>query len=263
MYLPGQTRKLQMLEIKKILEQVETKKNILKVGQGGVFKIPTSAGGLLISEGEMLAYSENKFTQTFREMDPLNIAETVARKDALLEFKALANTRLIEFSGDNLRKEVAVAGPVSASIIKYSLSRIFDSRNKQNNYKFEDQFLNKNLKILNQVAFGADDTIFNQGDIADSMFYIETGSVKLVATTGEELAMLKSGECFGEAALINDSGRMCSAIANERTALFAINRDMLFKEISNDSPLNQLVVVSLLKRLDLMNKLRWASDFMK
>ena len=251
-----------MLEIEKILEQIETKKNIVEVGQGEVFKIPSSAGGLIISEGEMLAYSENKFTQTFRAMDPLNIAEAVVRKEALLEFKALVNTRLIEFSGDDLRKEVAVSGPVSASIIKYSLSRIFDSRNKQNNYKFEDQFLNRNLKILNQIAFGVDDTIFNQGDVADSMFYIETGSVKLVATTGEELAMLKSGECFGEAALINDSGRMCSAIANERTALFAINRDVLLNEISKDSLLNQLVVISLLKRLDLMNKLRWASDFM-
>ena len=250
-----------MLEIEKILEQIETKKNILEVGQGEVFKIPKSAGGLLISEGEMLAYSANKFTQTFRAMDPLNIAETVARKEALLEFKALVNTRLIEFSGDDLRKEVSLAGPVSASIIKYSLSRIFETRNKQNNYKFEDQFLNKNLKILNQVAFGVDDTIFNQGDFADSMFYIETGSVKLIATTGEELATLKSGECFGEAALINDNGRMCAAIANERTALFAINRDVLSKEISKDSFVSQLVVVSLLKRLDLMNKLRWASDF--
>ena len=81
-----------MLEIEKILDQIKTEKNILEVGQGGVFKIPTVAGGLLISEGEMLAYSENKFTQTFREMDPLNIAETVARKDALLEFRSLCKS---------------------------------------------------------------------------------------------------------------------------------------------------------------------------
>ncbi|MDB2324558.1 cyclic nucleotide-binding domain-containing protein [Alphaproteobacteria bacterium] len=252
-----------MLKIDKILEKIETKTNILDVSQGEVLKIPESAGGLLIAEGKMLAYADNKLTQTFRAMDPLNIAETVARKEGLLEFKALANTSLIEFGGDDLRKEVARAGAVSASIIKYSLSRIFETRSKQNNYKFEDQFLNKNLKILNQVAFGVGDAIFNQGDVADSMFYIEIGSVKLLATTGEELATLKSGECFGEAALINDNGRMCSAIANERTALFAINRDLLFEEISKDSPLTQLVVVSLIKRLELMNKLRWASDFTK
>src|SRR5580698_10704253 len=56
--------------------------------------------------------------------------------------------------------------------------------------------------------------VFSQGDPADSVFYIESGTVKLTAVTTRKkaiIAILQRGSFFGEGCLAGQSQRICTA----------------------------------------------------
>jgi hypothetical protein len=58
------------------------------------------------------------------------------------------------------------------------------------------------------------EVIFSQGDPADSVFYIESGTVKLTAVTTRKkaiIAILQRGSFFGEGCLAGQSLRICTA----------------------------------------------------
>jgi len=61
------------------------------------------------------------------------------------------------------------------------------------------------------VVFAQKQTVFTQGDAADSIFYIQEGKVRLtvVSKAGKEatLGILTEGEFFGKAAWL---GRLCA-----------------------------------------------------
>jgi len=65
------------------------------------------------------------------------------------------------------------------------------------------------------ALFQTKQTIFAQGDVADAVFYIQTGKVKLtvVSKTGKEatIGILGEGNFFGEGALAGQALRMGSA----------------------------------------------------
>ena len=78
--------------------------------------------------------------------------------------------------------------------------------------------------------FRRGDTIFHQGDPGDSLFIIESGSVKIVLPSpeGEEgaiIATLGRGDFFGELALLDGAPRSAMAIAVELTETLALRRD--------------------------------------
>jgi hypothetical protein len=67
------------------------------------------------------------------------------------------------------------------------------------------------------VLFPRKREIFAQGDSADAVFYIQTGTVKLtvVSKTGKEatIGIIGGGDFFGEASLVGQALRMDSATA--------------------------------------------------
>ena len=67
------------------------------------------------------------------------------------------------------------------------------------------------------LSFEKKQTIFTQGDVADSVFYLQTGKIKLtvVSKTGKEatIAILTDNAFFGEGSLAGQSLRMGSAAA--------------------------------------------------
>ena len=78
--------------------------------------------------------------------------------------------------------------------------------------------------------FRRGDTIFHQGDPGDSLFIIESGSVKIVLPSpeGEEgaiIATLGRGDFFGELALLDGAPRSATAIAVELTETLALRRE--------------------------------------
>lgn len=88
------------------------------------------------------------------------------------------------------------------------------------------------------------------------MFFIEKGSIQIVSKSAKIIANLNGGECFGEAALLNNRTRNYTAIAQKESTLLVIEESIVDRELSKDPPLVRLSVLVLLKRLELMNKMR-------
>src|SRR5215207_1868273 len=78
------------------------------------------------------------------------------------------------------------------------------------------------------LRFGRGATVFAQGAQANSVFYLQTGGVKLsvLSSTGKEavVAMLGPGDFFGEGCLAGQPLRMGSATAVVPTTVLSIHK---------------------------------------
>jgi CRP-like cAMP-binding protein len=102
------------------------------------------------------------------------------------------------------------------------------------------------------VAFSTKDTIFTQGNAADSVFYIQKGKVRLtvVSKAGKEatLAMLHEGEFFGEGSLAGQSMRMGSATAMTDCEVLRIDKKAMMDALHREHDFSDLFVAYLLSR---------------
>ena len=86
--------------------------------------------------------------------------------------------------------------------------------------------------------YSTGESIFSQGDLANSVFYIQSGKVKLtvVSMNGKEavIAHLPATSFFGEASMAGETHRVASASALEASAIVRIDKtamqDMLHRE---------------------------------
>jgi CRP-like cAMP-binding protein len=88
-------------------------------------------------------------------------------------------------------------------------------------------------------SYAKGEVIFSEGDEADAVFIVATGTVKIVVHTsdGKELilATLGAGEVFGEMALLGSAPRSATAIAHTNVALVTIDgKD--FQTLLNEQP---------------------------
>ena len=77
-------------------------------------------------------------------------------------------------------------------------------------------------------SYKKDSIVFCEGEPGDELFIIQKGSVKIIKITesGEILlAVLKSGDIFGEMALLESKPRAAGAVAYEDCQLMAVNRE--------------------------------------
>eukprot|EP00933_Yihiella_yeosuensis_P042548 TRINITY_DN3716_c0_g1_i1.p1 TRINITY_DN3716_c0_g1~~TRINITY_DN3716_c0_g1_i1.p1 ORF type:complete len:769 (-),score=246.47 TRINITY_DN3716_c0_g1_i1:125-2431(-) len=79
-------------------------------------------------------------------------------------------------------------------------------------------------KVANQVSFEPNTTIIKQGDEGNEFFVIKTGTAK-VEIGGNQVASLKSGDYFGENALLRDEPRQASIITTSKCTALKIKRD--------------------------------------
>jgi CRP/FNR family cyclic AMP-dependent transcriptional regulator len=102
------------------------------------------------------------------------------------------------------------------------------------------------------VAFPKKQTIFTQGDAADSVFYIQAGKVKLtvVSEIGKEatLGILSEGEFFGEGGLAGQPLRMGSATAMTDCELLQIDKKAMMLALHREHTFSDLFVAYLLSR---------------
>jgi len=86
--------------------------------------------------------------------------------------------------------------------------------------------------------FGSDATVFREGDVGDSAFFIRSGSIDIVSRgpDGEQrlLNRLHKGEIFGEMALLDRTQRSASALTREETELFVVTRDEMMALLKQD-----------------------------
>jgi CRP/FNR family transcriptional regulator, cyclic AMP receptor protein len=102
------------------------------------------------------------------------------------------------------------------------------------------------------VSFAEKQTIFLQGDAADSVFYIHKGKVQLTVTskTGKEavIGLLKEGAFLGENCLTGEPLRLCSASALTDCSLMRIEKNVMIKTLHEEPALSEIFVAFLLAR---------------
>jgi CRP/FNR family transcriptional regulator, cyclic AMP receptor protein len=95
-------------------------------------------------------------------------------------------------------------------------------------------------------------TIFTQGDLADAVFYIQSGKVKLtvVSKTGREatIGMLGDGNFFGEGALAGQALRMGSASAMTDCELMRVDKAAMMLALHREHAFSDMFVAYLLAR---------------
>ncbi len=126
---------------------------------------------------------------------------------------------------------------------------------------FEDEELLKILRVSERSFYKEGAIIFQEGSLANCLFIIIQGSVRITAKVGdrdEELALLSSGNCFGEMSLLDEAPRSASAVANEDCLVFSISEVIL----RNTDP---FLCLKLFKNLavELSRKLREADEKIK
>jgi CRP-like cAMP-binding protein len=102
------------------------------------------------------------------------------------------------------------------------------------------------------VLFRSKQGIFAQGDAADAVFYIQTGTVKLtvVSKTGKEatIAILGDQDFFGEGSLAGQALRMGSATAMTDCAILRIDKKAMMEALHREHKFSDLFVAYLLSR---------------
>jgi CRP/FNR family cyclic AMP-dependent transcriptional regulator len=96
------------------------------------------------------------------------------------------------------------------------------------------------------------EVIFEEGDEGEQMFIIQNGRVRIVKRFSERnhtLAMLGSGDFFGEMAIVNRVRRTASAIAVAETSLLAVDREGFLAMIKKNAEIGLNIIDKLCLRL--------------
>jgi CRP/FNR family transcriptional regulator, cyclic AMP receptor protein len=86
-----------------------------------------------------------------------------------------------------------------------------------------------------RLQYGADATIFAQGDPATSVMYVEKGAVRLwvLSHAGKEavIAVLENGHFFGEGCLASQARRMATATAMAPCTIITVEKDDMVRQL--------------------------------
>ena len=123
----------------------------------------------------------------------------------------------------------------------------------RNRHDFDPhQFLGRIGEGRRFILFPKKQVIFVQGDLADAVFYIQTGKIKLtvVSKTGKEatIGILGEGEFFGEGVLAGQPLRMGSATAMTDCELLQIDKKAMMLALHREHTFSDLFVAYLLAR---------------
>ena len=102
------------------------------------------------------------------------------------------------------------------------------------------------------LEYRAKRNIFMQGELADSIFFLGRGKVKIAVTSfeGKEaiVATLGSGEFFGEGCLAGQPLRMATAISVEDCTLTRVEKPIMARMLHEEKGLAEMFVAHLLSR---------------
>ena len=101
-------------------------------------------------------------------------------------------------------------------------------------------------------AFRKKQTIFSQGDAADTVMYVQNGSVKLtvVNESGKEavVAIFGSGDFFGEGGMAGQKLRIATATATVPTVVLIIEKDEMMRVLHTEHALSDRFISYILAR---------------
>src|SRR5271167_1333591 len=106
--------------------------------------------------------------------------------------------------------------------------------------------------VTQYEGFAAGGIIFSQGDVAETLMYIQSGRVKLSVAAktdkGAIVAILGPGEFLGEACLGSQNARLRTATAMAPTELQVIERNEMIRALRADHTLSYAFLSYLLSR---------------
>ena len=254
-----------MLSTKKLISNLNFQPKEIIVKKDDDFDFNNKGKAYLLISGEIISYGERDYTQLLKKNDPIGFAESILTKQKILKYKRLTDVTLLEFNSKKIRDAVNNSNIVVKAIIKYSLARIFSTSksSRKSHYLFEEEFVQKNWKLLDTKTYSEEAIIFSHGNYAKNMFFIEKGNVRLVNKDNQLIKVLNSGESFGEIALIRGRKRLNSAISLGDTILMVIKSTMISKLIKKENSLVQLSLISLAKKLEILNGIRSIDHYNK
>lgn len=102
------------------------------------------------------------------------------------------------------------------------------------------------------LEFQKNQHVFEQGDIADAVFYIQRGKVKLtvVSEQGKEavVAILEPGQFFGEGCMNGHTQRISTTTAMEDCIITSISKAAMIAAIHDEPKFSELFMAYLLTR---------------
>jgi CRP/FNR family transcriptional regulator, cyclic AMP receptor protein len=115
-----------------------------------------------------------------------------------------------------------------------------------------DAFLRSDVPGHTIVTYRPGETIFSQGDVSDSVMYVQEGSVKLsvLSRGGKEavVAMLEPGAFFGESALAGRPVRQEVATAVTATTVLIIPKQQMTQLLHEQHALSDRFIAHMLAR---------------
>jgi CRP-like cAMP-binding protein len=125
--------------------------------------------------------------------------------------------------------------------------------NNTNQASFEPKvFLAKVGEGKTILDFGQDQVVFAQGDVADTIFYIQKGRVKVVVISeqGKEavVRILEPGQFFGEGCLNGHSLRISTTTAMEACLITAITKAAMLATLHREPKFSEMFMAYLLTR---------------
>ena len=114
--------------------------------------------------------------------------------------------------------------------------------------------LEQKLERATTMRYEAGKAIMNEGDAGTSMYIVLDGRVA-ISIKGKVVENLGAGGTFGEMALVDQSPRTASAVAETECALLAINRTALIALVKNEPAVGLTMLRSVTARLRHMNAL--------
>jgi CRP/FNR family cyclic AMP-dependent transcriptional regulator len=123
----------------------------------------------------------------------------------------------------------------------------------KHNSPFDPQVYLESVGISRKVGeFRKKQTVFAQGDAADSVMYIQKGSVKftVVNESGKEavVAIFGSGDFFGEGAIAGESIRLGTATAIVPTTVLIIGKKEMIRVLHSEHLLSDRFIAYMLAR---------------
>lgn len=108
-----------------------------------------------------------------------------------------------------------------------------------------EEVLTKIAAVITEKTYSDKEVIFKEGDKGDIFYIIKAGEVLIVKT--KILAILQSGDFFGEMSLIDQSLRSASAVASGQVILYALTRQDFEKLLQSDFKAAQVFIFYLLQ----------------
>lgn len=114
------------------------------------------------------------------------------------------------------------------------------------------KFLETAAKGRTLTTHAKREIIFTQGDIADSVFYIKKGKIKVtvVSRHGKEavVALLGADEFLGEGCLIGQPKRLATASAMTDCQIMRVEKTEILRVLQNEPAFSQMFIAHILAR---------------